>query len=79
MNHVKNQGRCEKRLDSVVKCLVLGWPWVGLRVPVHAASFMSGQKWFLFFFCLLASDLGLFCEQLLAVLKNGKSGGSNKS
>jgi len=32
-----------------------------------------GVKWFLFFFCLLAFGLGLFGEQLLAVLKDGNS------
>jgi hypothetical protein len=33
----------------------------------------NGWKWFLFFFCLLAFDLGLFGEQLLAARQDGNS------
>jgi len=40
-------------------------------------------KWlkmvFLFFFCLLAFDLGLFCGRILVVLKDGKSWSFNES
>jgi hypothetical protein len=38
----------------------------------HACS-ENGLKWFLFLFCLSAFDLGLFGEQILAVLKEGNS------
>ena len=31
------------------------------------------KKWFLFFFCSSASNMGLFDRQLLVVLKGGKS------
>jgi hypothetical protein len=42
------------------------------EISAHACS-LIGQKWFLFFFCSSAPNLGLFDMQLLVVLNGGKS------
>jgi hypothetical protein len=72
----KLRKRVSKRILHLIQ--ILGVPDFSVfrfaRADINSSAHVCseiGLKWFFFLFCLSASDLGLFGEQLLAVLKNG--------